>query len=154
MLVPLWSLLVICFLRKVVLANSEFISNTEIRLPVPFFYNIPLRPLSNMPGTIFNVTDCNEWYMYHFTDNVTSEDKSFFGFNEGEPIRKPKSHGMLDSKTKRTRVFHISKNTKRKKASMTLSIGRWSKYLKMKLICQKRIVLFKGLKMFQMAALQ
>ena len=99
MLVPLWSLLVICFLRKVVLANSEFISNTEIRLPVPFFYNIPLRPLSNMPGTIFNVTDCNEWYMYHFADSVTSEDKSFFGFNEGEPIRKPNSYGMLDSKT-------------------------------------------------------
>tara|TARA_B110000285_G_scaffold233058_1_gene305744 strand:+ start:643 stop:984 length:342 start_codon:yes stop_codon:yes gene_type:complete len=30
---------------------------------------------------------------------VTSEDKSFFGFNEGEPIRKPNSYGMLDSKT-------------------------------------------------------
>lgn len=102
MLVPLFSLLVICFLRKVVLANADFISNTEIRLPVPFFYNIPLRPLSQLPGSIFNVTDCNEWYMYQFKDSVSAEDKKFFGFNEGVPIQRADSSGMLDSKTMMT----------------------------------------------------
>lgn len=86
MLVPLWSLGVICFLRKVCLANSEFISNTEIRLPVPFFYNVPLKPLSSLPGSIFNVTDCNEWYMYQFNEGVTPEDRTFFGHNTGVPM--------------------------------------------------------------------
>ena len=37
--------------------------------------------------------------MYQFGDDVSLEDRNFFGFNEGTPIRRADSSGMLDSGT-------------------------------------------------------
>ena len=53
------------FLREAVVSNMEVFSNSEISVPVPFFYNVPLKPLSEL-GKFFNVTDCLEYYIYTF----------------------------------------------------------------------------------------
>jgi hypothetical protein len=37
--------------------------------------------------------------MYQFKDDVSQEDRDFFGFNEGIPILRADSSGMLDSRT-------------------------------------------------------
>jgi hypothetical protein len=71
-------------------------ANINIEVPVPFIYNIPLKPLSNFPDSmVFNVSDCNEWYLYRFNESATDEDREFFGSNTGYPINKPERSGML-----------------------------------------------------------
>lgn len=73
-------------------------ANTEIRIPIPFFYNIPLGPLSNIPGSFFNVSECDEWYLYQYGPNSTAEDRNYFGENKGLPMRNSKGKGLLSSK--------------------------------------------------------
>ena len=51
-------------------------------MPIPFYYNLPLKALSSL-GMFFNVTNCNEWYMYSFDEGTTQQDRDYFGFNEG-----------------------------------------------------------------------
>jgi len=46
-------------------------------------------------GKFFNVSECEEWYMYKFEDSADERDRSFFGSNEGLPMMKPESQGML-----------------------------------------------------------
>jgi len=67
----------------------------NIAVPIPFIYNMPLKPLSNFESTVFSVTDCNEWYMYNFGAEATEADKAYFGFNDGVPMTKPVSSGMM-----------------------------------------------------------
>ena len=52
-------------LRESVTANMDVFANLSVAVPVPAIYNIPLKPFASF-GKFFNVTDCNEWYMYHF----------------------------------------------------------------------------------------
>jgi hypothetical protein len=56
--------------RDAVVANSDVFANINISLPIPFIFNIPLKPLRAF-GQFFNVTECDEWYMFQF-DNETS----------------------------------------------------------------------------------
>lgn len=59
---PLFGLFTVHFLRQVVLANADVIANVNIVVPIPFMYNIPMKPLSNFDHIVFNVSECNEWY--------------------------------------------------------------------------------------------
>lgn len=45
-----------------------------------------------------NVTTCKQWYMYEFESEVSDEDRTFFGYNEGYPATAPNSSGVLDGK--------------------------------------------------------
>ena len=83
-----------CFLREAVMSNQDVLTNQKIAIPIPFFYNLPLKPLAVF-GAYFNVTDCNEWYLYQFEDDVPNSDREFFGKNEGFPLSKHESKGML-----------------------------------------------------------
>ena len=40
------------------MSNTSVLANTEIIVPIPFFYGLPLGPLSNIPGSFFNVSEC------------------------------------------------------------------------------------------------
>lgn len=86
---PIFGLACVAILRSIAQANAEVVANLNIMVPVPFVYNIPLKPLSNFESIIFNVTDCNEWYMYSFNDSVPDSDRQYFGTNEGSPIFRP-----------------------------------------------------------------
>ena len=81
------------FLKEALVAQTIVIMNENISLPIPFFYNIPLKPFRSFGGfSFFNVTDCNEWYLYGFNKSTTTEkDKEYFGMNEGIPMTKPRS---------------------------------------------------------------
>lgn len=72
-------------------------NDENISLPIPFFYNMPLKPFRSFDAfTFFNVTECEEWYLYQFNENTTTqEDRDYFGMNEGLPMNKPNSRGML-----------------------------------------------------------
>ena len=95
----MFGLLCVHILRTAVLANAEVIANLNIVVPIPFVYNIPMKPLSNFESIVFNVSDCNEWYMFTFDENIKEEEKKYFGKNEGIPLLNPKSEGMLKSGT-------------------------------------------------------
>ena len=72
-------------------------NDENISLPIPFFYNMPLKPFRSFDAfTFFNVTECEEWYLFQFNENTTTqEDRDYFGMNEGLPMNKPNSRGML-----------------------------------------------------------
>jgi len=59
------------FVRDVIVSNSDVFANINISLPIPFILNFPLQPLAAF-GKFFNVTECDEWYMFQF-DNQTSK---------------------------------------------------------------------------------
>lgn len=54
--------------------NTEvFLNDENISLPIPFFYNMPLKPFRSFDAfTFFNVTECEEWYLYQFNENTTT----------------------------------------------------------------------------------
>lgn len=69
------------FLREAMVEGTSLFANQEINLPVPFYYNLPLKALSSL-GAMFNVTDCDEWYMYSFNKQTTTQqDRDYFGYN-------------------------------------------------------------------------
>lgn len=82
-------------LRAAVLANAEVLANTNIAVPIPFIYNIPMKPLSNFESIVFNISDCNEFYSFDFEESATDEDRIYFGENNGTPMIFPESSGML-----------------------------------------------------------
>lgn len=96
-LTPVLGLAVIVFLREALISQTAVFLNESISLPIPFFYNIPLKPFRSFGAfTFFNVTECNEWYLYQFNQSTTTEaDRSYFGSNDGLPMRNPESYGML-----------------------------------------------------------
>lgn len=61
------------------------IASSSFYIPIPFIFNIPYKPFSAL-GMFFNITDCNQWYMYQFEDNVPEADKLFWGENKGMPM--------------------------------------------------------------------
>ena len=81
-IVPTFGLIVVQLIRGVILANSNTIGNKIIQVPVPFLMNIPLKPLSVF-GQHFNVTDCQEWYMYEFAQETQQADREFFAGSDG-----------------------------------------------------------------------
>lgn len=69
--VPIMCLLIMMFLSEAVVQSSQVFANKEIAVPIPHYYNLPLKALSSL-GTLFNVTSCDEWYMYSFNKSTTS----------------------------------------------------------------------------------
>lgn len=92
---PILFISIVMFLREAIVLGSAVWANQDIQLPVPFFYNLPMKPLSTL-GLLFNVTDCLEWYQFSFnTSTATQEDIEYFGMNQGFPMHSPQSSGML-----------------------------------------------------------
>jgi ABC-type multidrug transport system ATPase subunit len=94
---PLIGLIITTLLKEMVLSNAEALANVSILLPIPFIYNIPLKPLSNFEGMVFNVSECHEFYMYSFENDVPQEDRDYFGKNTGSPMKSPETSGMLSA---------------------------------------------------------
>ncbi len=69
LVMPIFALMCVGLLKSALMANADALANFNIVVPVPFLYNMPLKPLSNFEQIIFNVTTCHEFYMYTFTGN-------------------------------------------------------------------------------------
>ena len=83
------------FLREAFVESTQLFANQEIVVPIPFYYNLPLKALSSLKALV-NVTDCNEWYMYSFNkESATDLDIEYFGENQGRHMTKPRGSGML-----------------------------------------------------------
>lgn len=93
-LVPIFGLMCLCFVRDAVVSNSDVFANINIAVPVPYIFNVPLKPLASF-GQFFNVSECDEWYMFQFDNSTADKDKQFFGSNNGHPMLFPQSSGML-----------------------------------------------------------
>jgi hypothetical protein len=57
------------FLREGALQHTDLFANQEMALPFPFWFNLPLKPLSAM-RKLLDVTDCHQWYMFQFGENT------------------------------------------------------------------------------------
>lgn len=42
----------------------------------------------------FNVSECNEWYLFQFDQNIKESDKQFFGQNEGTTLLNDKNEAQ------------------------------------------------------------
>lgn len=96
---PIMGLLITYLVKAIVISNTAALANVAIMLPVPYFYNVPMKALSNFENIVFNVSECDEWYMYSFEQDTPEEDKEYFGSNPGQPMRNPQSKGMLSANT-------------------------------------------------------
>jgi hypothetical protein len=50
-------------------SNLKMLAGASLYIPIPFFFNIPYKPFSAL-GLLFNITECDQWYMYQFDDNI------------------------------------------------------------------------------------
>jgi hypothetical protein len=93
----MFGLLCIAILKHTVMANFAALANVTIAIPIPYIYNIPLKPLSNFENIIFNVSECHEWYMFAYDNSTSIEDRNFFGSNDGNNLHDntSTSRGML-----------------------------------------------------------
>ena len=73
--VPIFGLFIMCLLRECLKSNMDVFANLQVAVPVPALFNVPLKPFSGF-GKFFNVTDCNEWYMYHYNTTTSSDDQT------------------------------------------------------------------------------
>ena len=80
--IPIFGLLLMRFLMEGVLTNGESLVNRSIKIPIPIFYNLPMKPIASL-GVLINVTDCNEFYTYQSDPSVPEEDREYFGYNTG-----------------------------------------------------------------------
>ena len=97
-LAPIFGLLLVYALKAMGSSNMEILSGRSLYLPVPFIFNIPYKPFSSL-GQYFNISECHQWYMYQFAENVDEQSKEFWGHNEGLPMENPESRGMINGKT-------------------------------------------------------
>jgi hypothetical protein len=105
---PIFGLATVNFLKAATIANIEVFANMNIAVPIPFVYSVPLKPLSNFPDqSVFNVTQCLEWYMYAFGPETNQEDRDYFGTNTGLPNERK---GMLQDGLLTTPCNEIGRN--------------------------------------------
>lgn len=47
-------------------------------VPMPYVYNMDYQGIADLTG-VFNISDCNIWYMFEFDKKVPLEEREFFG---------------------------------------------------------------------------
>lgn len=55
-----------------------------MKMNFPFIFNIPVYQRTRQAWLPIRITNCNEWYLYDFDQNITKEDIEFFGSNPGD----------------------------------------------------------------------
>lgn len=83
---------------------TRFVSSNVIPIGIkfPFIFNLPVYQRTKEADLIVRTTNCDEWYLFEFGEEIPDKDKEFFGFNVGsvenkDMIHKAKSSGMLSS---------------------------------------------------------
>ena len=66
-------------------------------IPVPYLFNVPYMPLQSLVS-YFNISDCNQWYMYDFDKDAPADTREFWGENAGTPMLRPESYGILNGR--------------------------------------------------------
>jgi hypothetical protein len=61
-------------MREIGGSNLKMIANASLYVPIPYIFNIPYKPFSAL-GSMFNITDCNQWFAYSFDEGVSEKDK-------------------------------------------------------------------------------
>lgn len=92
--IPVFGLAVMSLIRDILASNADVLANQKVEIPIPHFFNLPLKSFNSL-GLFFNITECDEYYLYQFANGTTQEDRDYFGYNEGVPLEKPRSAGML-----------------------------------------------------------
>jgi hypothetical protein len=54
-----------------------------------------MKSVASLTGGMLDISTCNQWYMYEFSKEAKSEDRDFFGYNDGSPWLNPESSGIL-----------------------------------------------------------
>ena len=98
LLTPIISLLLIILLKGIAQSNISKYIDAPIYSGLPYIFNIPLYSIGQL-GVLFNLTSCDQWYLYDFEDDASELTKEFWGHNEGTPIFTPNSEGLLDGAT-------------------------------------------------------
>lgn len=95
---PVVGLLIVMIVKQVgaMLMNGNV--DKTLYIPFPVVFSLDYKTLAGNLG-FFNVTTCDIWYMYEFEKNVPLSEREFFGYNNGAPINRPDSAGMLDANT-------------------------------------------------------
>mmetsp|Transcript_27001 Transcript_27001/g.41141 ORF Transcript_27001/g.41141 Transcript_27001/m.41141 type:complete len:113 (+) Transcript_27001:150-488(+) len=105
---PIFGILALMFARVMITNNVESLANFDVKLPVPQFFNVPLKPLTALQDFLY-ISECDEWYVYQMSELAEEEDREFFGFNTGVPPNFPEGQGMLSDGVLTTHCKEINK---------------------------------------------
>ena len=77
---PIIGLCVVYVFRYLGTTSLDLINGKSMYIPIPFIFNLPLKPFSTF-NPYFNISDCNQWYLYQFSEHADDETKTFWGQN-------------------------------------------------------------------------
>ena len=97
-LTPIIGLLLIVLLQKIASSNISKYLEKPIYSGLPFMFNLPYQQIGGT-GLLFNISTCEQWYLYQFDEEAKEGSVENFGYNKGEPIYRPKSDGMINGQT-------------------------------------------------------
>jgi hypothetical protein len=64
---PIIGLAILAIMKYLGEASLGLINGKQLYVPIPFLLNVPLKPFAVL-NTFFNITDCDQWYLYKFSD--------------------------------------------------------------------------------------
>ena len=69
-------------LRHLGESSLDMFTDRSLYIPIPYLFNIPYKPFQAL-SSYFNISDCNQWYLYDFAKEATQDTKEFWGENKG-----------------------------------------------------------------------
>lgn len=75
------------FLIQIIVQANITKTAYGVKFDTPIFFNLPIYSRLAYAKLPIRVTNCDEWYLFDFSEDTPLEDKVFFGENDGEPTQ-------------------------------------------------------------------
>ena len=82
-LTPITGLFVVQSLKNLGESSMRAVLDKTLYIPVPFLFNVPYMPLQSLVS-YFNISDCDQWYLYDFASDASEDTRHFWGMNRGD----------------------------------------------------------------------
>ena len=66
-------------MHNVSVEDVKHLIEQNIFVPIPYFFNLNYRPLTNLIGEPLKIRQCERFFFVDFEQNATEETKNYFG---------------------------------------------------------------------------
>ena len=92
--IPVIGLLITWIIGAAGLDNISNLTNANVFNPVPYFFGIEYRALTNIVSEPIKVSNCDKWFFVDWGEEAIKATKEYFGKNDG--IRGSETNGMIN----------------------------------------------------------
>ena len=72
-------MLIIVLFKELGVSSLLNFADRPVEVPFPQLFGLNMKSLASLSGGMLDVSTCNQWYMYEFSEDVKSEERDFFG---------------------------------------------------------------------------